>query len=170
MTAGSVAVREADLDAVMRLSRAIGAVLAEASAALNTEVTQQQLRALVVVSSRSSVNVGGLASALGIHLSNASRLGDRLVQAGLLQRGEHGGDRRNLSLTLTPEGTRLVDRLMARRRRTLRTLLAQLSPQHQAELAVAATRLADLAGEPTAGPSEADDRTTTNPEGRNVHE
>lgn len=134
---------------MMRLSRAMVGVIAESSAALDPEVTQQQLRGLVLVASESPLNVGGLASALGIHLSNASRLCDRLVQAGWLNRGERTDDRRNLSLTLTPQGTELVHQLMTRRRQTFRKLLAQLSPEHQAELAVAATRLADLAGEPT---------------------
>lgn len=145
MTVGSAPVREGDLDAVMRLSRAMVGVMAESSAALDPEVTQQQLRALVLVASDSPVNVGGLASALGIHLSNASRLCDRLVQAGLLDREARSGDRRNLSLTLTPQGTELVNQLMVRRRQTLRKLLARLSPEYQAELAVSATRLADLA-------------------------
>ena len=149
MTASTAPVRESDIDAMMRLSQTMVAVVSESAAALESEVSHQQLRALVVLASRSEVNAGALAATLGIHQSNVSRLCDRLVQAGLLDRGELSSDRRHVSLSLSPQGTNLVNRLMNRRRERLRTLLAQLSPKHQAELATAANRLAALGGEPT---------------------
>ena len=49
-------------------------------------------------------NLGGLAAALDVAPSTATRMVDRLVDAGLVYRTIPAGDRREISLTLTPRG------------------------------------------------------------------
>ena len=56
------------------------AVEAEAS------VTLPQLRVLVLTCDRGALSMGEVAQLLDVHPSNATRLVDRLVQAGLLDR------------------------------------------------------------------------------------
>ena len=50
---------------------------------------------------------------MGLHLTRASRLCDRLVAAGLLDRADDPANRRQLTLTLTPDGERVVRRSCA---------------------------------------------------------
>jgi DNA-binding MarR family transcriptional regulator len=88
---------ERDLDALMRASRVIAGVVAESIAQAGDEVTAPQLRTLVLVATRSGVNASAVASALGIHPSNATRMLDRLVQAGLLDRRDSPSDRRRIA-------------------------------------------------------------------------
>lgn len=54
-----------------------------------------------------------LARSLGIEGPSLVRLLDRLAAAGFLERREDPSDRRAKTLHLTPEGRRLVDRLVA---------------------------------------------------------
>ena len=65
-------------------------------------------RVLVLASQPGRLNATGVAEALGVHLSSASRICDRLVQAGLLDRRDLPQDRRHVELTLTPAGERLL--------------------------------------------------------------
>jgi DNA-binding MarR family transcriptional regulator len=60
-------------------------------------------------------------------LSSASRLCDRLVAAGLIDREPSRADRREIALTLTPHGVGLLANLRAERRRRLAAVLAGMS-------------------------------------------
>jgi DNA-binding MarR family transcriptional regulator len=60
-------------------------------------------------------------------LSSASRLCDRLVAAGLIDREPSRSDRREIALSLTPNGVRLLAELRAERRRRLAEVLAGMS-------------------------------------------
>src|SRR4029450_7333264 len=61
-----------------------------------------QLSALLVVERAGGVNLRGLAGALGMLLSSASRLCDRLVASGMVERIPGRVDRREIALYLTP--------------------------------------------------------------------
>src|SRR3954468_20830448 len=96
------------LDAFLVASRCLVAISAQSMAAVGDQVDVVQLRMLVVVASRSSCTLGELARAAGLHLSTASRTGDRLVAGGLLFRTPRAADRRTLEFTLTADGEELV--------------------------------------------------------------
>lgn len=132
----------------MRAARVISGVVAESVAQTGDAVTMPQLRTLVLVASRPEVNASAIAASLGVHLSNASRLCDRLVRAGLLHRRQSETDRRNLVLTLTPAGASLVGSIMEHRRLAFARLLARLSPPCRAGLVTALDELSNVAGEP----------------------
>jgi DNA-binding MarR family transcriptional regulator len=73
---------------------------------------------------------------------------DRLVTAGLVQRSTSAQDRRRVDLTLTEAGERLLEQVMADRRRELGALMATMSPVDRAHLAQGMSALAAAAGEP----------------------
>jgi DNA-binding MarR family transcriptional regulator len=92
------------------------------------QLSSSQLRALMVVEESDGVNLRGLAAAMGILLSSASRLCDRLVAAGVLEREPGRVDRREIALHLTPAGRLLLDELRADRRGRLDDVLSRMSP------------------------------------------
>ncbi|MEW1587634.1 MarR family transcriptional regulator [Micromonospora vinacea] len=90
-------------------------------------VSGAQLRAVMVVEQHDGINLRRLATRLDMLLSSASRLCDRLVAAGMLEREPGRFDRREISLHLTPEARRLVAELRADRQRQLAAVLAGMS-------------------------------------------
>lgn len=108
------------------------------------EVTLPQFRMLVVLQ-RGPSNLGGLAAALDVASSTAMRMVDRLVTAGLVERGVVPTNRRESRLALTAAGHRTVTTVTARRRRDLATVLDRIPTQQQGELAAAMSSFAAAA-------------------------
>ncbi|MFF5055773.1 MarR family winged helix-turn-helix transcriptional regulator [Micromonospora sp. NPDC000663] len=88
-----------------------------------------QLRAVMVVEQSDGINLRRLANRLDMLLSSASRLCDRLVAAGMLEREPGRFDRREISLHLTWDARRLLAELRADRQARLATVLAAMSPE-----------------------------------------
>lgn len=110
---------------------AAGALLSVWDAArerANERLSGSQLRALLVVERSEGINLRGLATTLNMLLSSASRLCDRLVAAGMLEREPGRTDRREISLRLTPQGRRFMDELRRDRRERLARVLGRMSP------------------------------------------
>ena len=145
---GSPAVDPAELDAVLRGSRVVTAVVAGSLARTDDVVTVLQLRVLVLAATRPGASATDVAEALGVHVSSASRTVERLVAAGLLERRDSPRDRRRLDLAPTPAGERLLDAVMADRRRELDALLARMPEEDRAALARGMAALAAAADEP----------------------
>jgi len=95
-------------------------------------VTSPQLRVLVLIARRGPRTLGDVAAELGVHASNATRLSDKLVQAGLVERREDPEDRRYVRLTLTRAGRRLVERVIGHRRQAIADVLAAMPPSERA--------------------------------------
>ena len=127
-------VPEETLEMVVRAARVFSAVTAESIAQAGAGVTLPQLRVLVLASTNSELNNNAVAEALDVHISNASRICDRLVQAGLLTRRDSPSDRRHVQLTLTPEGARLVAAVADHRRAVFTRTLRGLDEGQQSEL------------------------------------
>lgn len=128
-------VDDPEVDAVMGAARIMVALSARAIAALDEAVTLPQLRVLVMVASRGTLNLAAVAAGLGVHASNATRAVDRLVVAGLLARGDDPTDRRNLLLELTPAGRSLVDGVMEHRRAAVVEILERMPARARRGLA-----------------------------------
>ncbi|MFF3865005.1 MarR family winged helix-turn-helix transcriptional regulator [Micromonospora sp. NPDC001898] len=88
-----------------------------------------QLRAVMVVEQHDGINLRRLATLLDMLLSSASRLCDRLVAAGMLEREPGRSDRREISLHLTAEAEWLLAELRADRRQRLAVILAGMTPE-----------------------------------------
>lgn len=125
------------VEALMRGAREFAGITAASIAQAGDGVTLPQLRVLVLASSRPTLNATGVAEALNVHLSNASRICDRLVHAGLLDRRESGRDRRHVELSLTGEGERLVETVMDHRRQSITRVLQHMPEASQQQLAQA---------------------------------
>src|SRR3954451_24541215 len=142
-------VLDAALDAVLLASRTLVAISAQSIASVENEVDVMQFRVLVVVASRGPCSLGVVAEAVGLHVSTASRACDRLSAMGLLDRSSSPNDRRNLQLTLTPDGEALVGSVLRHRRDALRPVLEKLGPRRNKRLTVALREFAGAAGEPS---------------------
>lgn len=135
------------VDAVMVALQALVGLAAQSVTEVEDRVTLPQLRVLVLVASRGSMNLNALAEAMRIHPSNASRSCDRLVAAGLLQRSEFPHDRRNLVLDLTGEGRELIEVLMRRRRSAISTILERIPERRRRAVVNAMRTFAEAADE-----------------------
>ncbi|GGM47861.1 hypothetical protein GCM10011608_35830 [Micromonospora sonchi] len=92
-------------------------------------ISTAQLRAVMLVERQDGINLRRLAAGLDMLLSSASRLCDRLVAAGMLEREPGRADRREISLHLTAEARRLLAELRDDRRQHLATILADMTPE-----------------------------------------
>jgi DNA-binding MarR family transcriptional regulator len=124
------------VERVVRGTRAFGGMIAGSLASVDPPLTMPQWRVLVLAESEPQ-NVKGVAQDLGVHPSNATRLCDRLVRAGLLDRRPLEHDRRQVVLTLTTRGRRIVARVFAHRRRAVEEILAAMSEEQRAAVAEA---------------------------------
>ncbi len=128
-------------------SRALVGIAARSLAVTEDAITLVQYRALVLLASRGDLNVGTLAEALDIHQSTATRLCDRLVTKGLVDRAPSLENRREVFVALTPDGRALIRAVTARRRKDIGDIMARLRPNERSMLVEAFTKFADAAGE-----------------------
>ena len=140
-------VSPAELDAVLAACRVLVAVSARSLAAVDDTVDLAHFRALVVVASRGPMSLGELALATGMNLSTASRMCDRLVGMDLLDRTDDPANRRQLRLSLTGAGEKLVARAMDQRRAALRPMLEHLPKRRRAQLVQLLREFAEAGGE-----------------------
>jgi DNA-binding MarR family transcriptional regulator len=142
--------RQADpaaVDAVLTASRAMVAVATRSLGAAAEETTIAQYRALVVLASRGSQRIAGLAVALDVAPSTAGRMCDRLVRKGLARRHRARGDRRVVMVSVTPAGRQVVDEATRRRRALIAEILGRLPAGAQRAVAEAFREFADAADE-----------------------
>ncbi len=127
---------EDDVEAVLASTRDIGGLIARTLALVEPSVTMPQWR-VIVLASDGGCNVSTIAADLGIHPSNATRLCDRLVRQGLLERRRADEDRRQVLVTLTEEGQRFHREAMERRRRAVTRAMESMSTADREALAAA---------------------------------
>jgi DNA-binding MarR family transcriptional regulator len=132
----------------MRASRALVGIAAASIADVVDIVTVPQLRVLVMVATRGPLNLAAVAAGLDVSASNASRICDRLLKAGLLDRRDLPSDRRHITLTLTEAGQALVDKVLDHRRSAVERVLRDMSAHDRKQLAEALDLFATAAGEP----------------------
>jgi DNA-binding MarR family transcriptional regulator len=142
-----------ETEAVLAACRVLVAISAQSIAAVEDVADLTQVRALVVIASRGSVSLSELSEAMNIHLTRASRLCDRLVVKGLINRADDPANRRQLTLTLTPDGERVVQEVMRRRGEAIKSLMDRLSKhmtkQRRADVALLLREFAAAGGEPS---------------------
>ena len=99
------------------------------------ELTIPQLRALTMVAGQRECSMGQLARSLGIGLSAATGLADRLVQHGLMEREVAPEDRRLVRLRLTEAGRRAREACRRERNRCVQEALRHLSAAERSRIA-----------------------------------
>jgi len=120
--------------AVDDVAQALLAVWNAAREEATPRLSWPQLSALLVVERAEGINLRGLAGELKMLLSSASRLCDRLVASGLVERVPGRVDRREIALYLTPSSRQLLDDLRLTRRAMLASVLERMSPAGRAAL------------------------------------
>lgn len=133
----------------MRAAQVLVAVVARSVAEVEDLVTLPQLRVLVMVATRGPLNLTAVADGLGVHPSNATRTCDRLVVAGLLDRRDSPGDRRQLELTLTRRGEQLIASVLRHRREAIAEVVGRMPAAQRRQLAGALDAFADASDEVT---------------------
>ena len=98
-----------------------------------THLPQAQLRVCAILAD-GSLTISILAREIGISVSAATQLADRLESADLVERVAGTGDRRRKQLRLTDHGRRLMRSRRQRRVRRAGEMLAQLSPDRRVAL------------------------------------
>ncbi|MFJ4713628.1 MarR family winged helix-turn-helix transcriptional regulator [Streptomyces sp. NPDC088785] len=106
-----------------------------------------QLRALKVIEEQRSVNQRTLGAALGTGPSSVSRLCDRLEAAGLLERIPSATSRREVELTLSPQGARVLDELRLARMREFEEVLRTMAPADLGVLSEGLEKLREAAAD-----------------------
>lgn len=144
--------REAATEALLSVSRLMTAVVARTLADVRETVSVPQLRTLVMLHGMSRANLTAIADGLGVNPSNASRTCDKLVAQRLVDRVDDALDRRNVVITLTGKGRRLVESVMRSRRELLDELVAALEPRDQRRLARALAPLLSCLEDPDQDP------------------
>ncbi|MBX7450375.1 MarR family transcriptional regulator [Mycolicibacterium sp. 3033] len=144
-------VLSAQVDDVLRASRALVGIAAESLSEVDDVVTVPQFRVLVLLHTRGAMNLASVAAELGVNPSNASRTCDRLIKARLLDRRESEVDRRNITLTLKPAGRRLVEKVTEHRRSAIERVLRSMKAGERQAVAAALATFASAAGEPGEG-------------------
>lgn len=99
--------QEAD-SVLLEAARAMMAISVRAAAAVPGGISAIQLRALTVLSGLEQTNLADLGAALGMSPSSTSRLCDRLVARGLVDRQVSARTRREVALSLSEPGRRLL--------------------------------------------------------------
>src|SRR5437016_3883680 len=112
---------------------------------LTLEFTMQQLKALVLLDSMGSATSGQLARGLSVGLSTMTRIVDRLVESGVVTRGEDPVDRRATRVESTAAGRELVSRLRQLRHDHMTRLLGRLTVEQLGQAAEVSRLLADAA-------------------------
>ncbi|GFG53596.1 MarR family transcriptional regulator [Mycolicibacterium agri] len=138
------------VEAVMRAARALVGISAASIAEVDDVVTVPQLRVMMMIATRGGMNLSTVAEGLRVSPSNASRICDRLLRIGMIDRREDPADRRHITLTLTSQGQALIERVIRHRRSAIRGILRQMTPRERERLAAALNEFAAIAGEPWA--------------------
>ncbi len=142
---------DAVTDAVLTASRLLVAVSARSIAAAGDAITLPQFRLLVVLHTRGPLKHGTLAEYLEVAPSTASRMVDRLVAAGLIERRHSAASRREIVLELTREGARIVRQVTGRRREEIARIVARMPLEARNGLVEVLAAFADAGGEPPVG-------------------
>lgn len=133
--------------ALMEAARALVAVAARSLDDLRDDVTFPQYRALVVLATRGPRNVSALAVAIGVHQSTASRLAERLLDLGLLERANSPVGGREVLLGLSGEGRQLTDELRRRRHDELARIVERMDGRQRQLVVQGLTAFAQAAQE-----------------------
>jgi DNA-binding MarR family transcriptional regulator len=141
---------DASVDAALLASRALLGVVVRSLADALEVVTLPQFRVLVVLRNAGPLRTGALAEQLSINPSTFSRFVDRMVDGRWIERRSSPDSRREVLLDLTPQGARIVDEVVARRRDELGRILSGMSANDRETVQLGLETLAVAAGEPSA--------------------
>jgi DNA-binding MarR family transcriptional regulator len=133
-----------DVEDVVRALPEIARAAAPPRHTVGRRLGVPQVRALVRLAAVDSLPMGDLARGLGVSYPAASQIGDQLVELGLARRERPDYDRRVVLLRVTDEARAMVQRVLARRRRQVEEVMAQLAPVERQGFARGVRLLAEV--------------------------
>jgi DNA-binding MarR family transcriptional regulator len=114
---------------------------------LEVAVTMSQAKVLYLIAAAQGMRMSELAVRLGVSISTTSGLVDRLVDHALLARHDDPADRRQVVVTITPNGTANLERFRELNAAQMRRLLACLGDSELEVVERATSLLAAAAAE-----------------------
>jgi len=102
-----------------------------ASLAGDLSITKLELLALDPIYKAGELTMSKLAKGLGIGLSTATGIVDRMIEKKLVKRERNHGDRRIVRVALTEKGKKIALAYQKQRKEALEKMLNVLSPQEQ---------------------------------------
>jgi len=145
--------RDEDLDAVigavLRATQAFVGLALRSLAVAGASITLAQYRMLAVLADDDRQNVRDLAARLAVDRSTATRMCNRLVGVGLIERTGDPSDRRAVVISLTGEGREVVAAVTRARRDSVAALLRSLPPARREQLVDLLDEFAALAEKAT---------------------
>lgn len=120
---------DATMQAIHQIARSVYA-LSSSHPAL-AERTPAQIRALGFLSRNHTQTIGELAEAMGVTISTASGLVDKLVEEDLVERSTNPDDRRQVLIRLAPAALEIQTELRAIRRRQVLAAVDALEPNQR---------------------------------------
>ncbi|HZQ81626.1 MAG TPA: MarR family transcriptional regulator [Gaiellaceae bacterium] len=114
-------------------------------------MTASQRIALIEIGEEGPLRVNDLAHRMGTSAPTASRAVDALEHLGLVSRAPEPGDRRALSIALTPEGRALFDERYARAAEAFAPATASLSAAERRTLLALLEQMTDALRDGNAG-------------------
>lgn len=136
--------------ALLTASRVLVGVSARSLAEVAESLTMTQFRLLVVLTNEGTVRLNQLADSLGVNASTALRTVDRLVAANLVSRTENPLDRREVQLSATEAGLRIVERATDLRRAEIARIVESMPVTRRREIVKALLAFNEAADEPAA--------------------
>lgn len=94
-------------------------------------ITLPQFLGLSFLRTHPGAPVNAFAAKLGLQLSSASGLLDRMARIGLLKRTHSQEDRRVVLLNLTPKGEQMVDEITEQKKESVARIFATLTPEER---------------------------------------
>jgi DNA-binding MarR family transcriptional regulator len=140
--------RQRAASATLRASRALVGVIARSLAPVLDQISLAQFRVLVILAERGPTRSGLIAEHLGVHPSTFTRMADRLVAAGWVERQEAAGNRREVHIALAAPGRELVEDVTLRRLKAIEEILDPLTPAKRRAIEDGLQTFAEAAGEP----------------------
>lgn len=132
------------VDVVTAGCRVLVGIAARALDRSGADITLSQCRALVTLAQLGPLSLVGLAGALRVNPSTATRMCDRLIAKDLVTRERVDG---GVSLSPTASGMNVVRTITRSRRGELRRIVSQLSKHEQIELVRCMDAFRTAAGE-----------------------
>ncbi len=128
---------------IRRLQQISVSVFAERMRALGSDLTSPQFAALAVLARCPGIDQATLAGLIAHDRPTIGGVVERLEAKGLLARRQNETDRRAKILTLTDQGTALLDRLLPDVRRIQADILPGLSDEERAAFIRLAAKVAE---------------------------
>ncbi len=117
-------------------------MLASLQTGMPSPLTPTKLYALDVLAESHELRIGELAERVGLDETSATRLVDRLEEAGIAERRSKAGDRRVTIVGLTTAGAELAAKIGARRQLFFCEVLGALDPDDRVRLVRLTTKAA----------------------------